>query len=232
VGRATVEKDLQKHFIILAQPSTLGQPGEGSFHHPKVGIYTLPRRILSWQHTPLAASNYQVQDRIDDCSHIECAWMSSWLCGRNQFFDTISLTVGQIDWIQLVLFHIPSVLPRSPGCHPFSSLLPPKICPRLALSKTTGDCHPERYSAKDLAPIGEESRCFGVTQHDISRRISTEPLRPCFTLPSHRPERPAVLTAARTSKSFTAWVWCITVAGVGHRGRIPSSLGQPTSRNQ
>jgi hypothetical protein len=42
---------------------------------------------------------------------------------RNQFFDTIPLTVGQIGWIQLGLFHTPSVPPRSPGCHPFSNRL-------------------------------------------------------------------------------------------------------------
>jgi hypothetical protein len=45
-------------------------------------------------------------------------------------------------------------------------------------------------------------------------------------------ECPAVLTAARTSKSFTAWGWRFTVAVVGHRGRMPLNLGQPASRSR
>src|SRR5205085_7499746 len=35
-----------------------------------------------------------------------------------------------------------------------------------ALRKTSQDCHPERYSAKDLAPNEQERRCLGVPQHD------------------------------------------------------------------
>src|SRR5579872_209858 len=79
---------------------------------PKVAIHALPAGILTWQHSPLAAGDYEIEDGIHDRSHLQCAWMSSWLCSRNQFFDTIPLTVGQISWIQLVFFHSPSVPPR------------------------------------------------------------------------------------------------------------------------
>src|SRR5438094_993077 len=85
---------------------------------PEVGIHTLPSWILTRQHSPLTPSNYQIEDGIHDASHVQRSWMSSCLCRRNQFFDTIPLTVGQIGWIPLVLFHIPSVPPRLPGCHP------------------------------------------------------------------------------------------------------------------
>jgi len=71
----------------------------------------------------LTPSNYQIEDGIHDASHVQRSWMSSWLCRRNQFFDTIPLMVGEIGWIQLSLFHIPSVPPRLPGCHPFSNRL-------------------------------------------------------------------------------------------------------------
>jgi hypothetical protein len=31
------------------------------------------------------------------------------------------------------------------------------------------NCHPERYSAKDLADLAIDARCFGVPQHDTCR---------------------------------------------------------------
>src|SRR2546423_1390367 len=90
---------------------------------PEVGVDTLPCRILPRQHAPLTATDDDIQNAIDDRSHLQCARSASWLCRRNQVFDTIPLTVGQIGWIQLVLVHIPSVPPRLPGCHPFTNRL-------------------------------------------------------------------------------------------------------------
>src|SRR5438874_9938178 len=90
---------------------------------PEVGVDTLPGRILPRQHAPLTATDDDIQNAIDDRSHLQCARSASWLCRRNQVFDTIPLTVGQIGWIQLVLVHIPSVPPRLPGCHPFTNRL-------------------------------------------------------------------------------------------------------------
>lgn len=94
----------------------------------EVGVHALPRRVLPRQHAPLTATDDNVQDRIDDRSHLQAARSSSRLCRRNQVFDTIPLTVGQIGWIQLVLFHFPSVPPRSPGCHSFSNSRSEKNC--------------------------------------------------------------------------------------------------------
>src|SRR5207253_1557581 len=45
-----------------------------------------------------------------------------------------------------------------------------------ALLKSCARCHPERYSAKDLAPLVEERRCFGVPQHDICAGFMQSPL--------------------------------------------------------
>src|SRR5947209_8922078 len=89
----------------------------------KVGVDTLPRWVLPRQHPPLTPTHDDVHDRIDDPSHLQAAWSASWLGRGNEFFDTIPLTVGQIGWIQVGVFHPPSVPPRSPGCHPFSNSL-------------------------------------------------------------------------------------------------------------
>jgi hypothetical protein len=86
--------------------------------------------------------------------------------------------------------------------------------------------------AKNLTPIGEEFRCFGVPKHYISGRISTELLRPRFTRPSHRPEQPAVLTAARTSKSFTSLGKRPIIVAAANSGCMPLNPGQPASRNR
>src|SRR5438876_1876410 len=95
----------------------------------EVGGHTLPGRILARQHPPLTATHDDVQDAMDDRSHVQRARSPSWLCRGDQFFDTIPLTVGQIGWIHLVLFHIPSVSPRLSGCHP--DLAPDRRCQSL-----------------------------------------------------------------------------------------------------
>src|SRR2546421_11457335 len=89
----------------------------------EVGVDTLPCWILPRQHAPLTATDDDIQNAIDDRSHLQRTRSASWLCRRYQVFDTIPLTVGQIGWIQLVLVHIPSVPPRLPGCHPFTNRL-------------------------------------------------------------------------------------------------------------
>src|SRR5947209_5107983 len=75
----------------------------------KVGVHALPRRVLPRQHPPLASADDNIQDRIDDRSHLQRARSTSWLCRWDQVFDTIPLTVGEIAWIRLISLHIPSV---------------------------------------------------------------------------------------------------------------------------
>src|SRR5712691_6441654 len=81
-------------------------PGSIITELSEVGVDTLPGRILPRQHPPLATRDGQVQDGIDDRSHVQRTRMASWLCRRNQLFDTIPLTVGQIGRVHLVLVHI------------------------------------------------------------------------------------------------------------------------------
>src|SRR5690348_15688248 len=85
--------------VMHARPAAIITP------LPEVRRDTLPGWILPWQHPPLAAGDQQIQDRIHYRSHLQGAWMPSWLCRGNQVFDTIPLTVGQIGWIQLGVFH-------------------------------------------------------------------------------------------------------------------------------
>src|SRR5205823_11268843 len=69
-------------------------PGAIITKRAKIRVHTLPGGILTRQHAPLAASDRQVQDGIDHRSHVQRAWLPSWLCRWNQLFDTIPLMVG------------------------------------------------------------------------------------------------------------------------------------------
>ena len=55
----------------------------------EVGGDTLPGRILPRQHAKFPATHDQIQDRLDHRSHLQTAGSTSWLCSRNQVFDTI-----------------------------------------------------------------------------------------------------------------------------------------------
>jgi hypothetical protein len=65
----------------------------------------LPGGILPWQHPPLAAGDQQIEDRIHSRSHLQGAWMPSWRGLGKQVFETIPLTLAQIAWIHLGVFH-------------------------------------------------------------------------------------------------------------------------------
>ena len=87
----------------------------------EVRVDALPCWILSGPHAPLASTHHQGPDPLDDRSHVQRAWTASRLCARNQVFDTIPLTVGEIAWIDLVFVHNPSLSLRFADCHPFSN---------------------------------------------------------------------------------------------------------------
>lgn len=88
----------------------------------KVGVHTLPGRILFGHHSPLAAGHGQVQDRVDHCSHLQTSGPTSWFGRRDQVFDTMPLGIRQISGIDLVRFHIPS-LSHLTGCLLFKPAL-------------------------------------------------------------------------------------------------------------
>src|SRR5438876_8048506 len=85
----------------------------------EVVIDTLPLGIAAWQHTPLAATYYYVEDSVDNTSHFQSARPTAWLCGRNVLFDTLPLTVGQVGRVCLVA-HTPSVSSVLPDRHPLT----------------------------------------------------------------------------------------------------------------
>src|SRR5436305_11074021 len=89
----------------------------------KIRVHALPGGILPREYPPLAASDREVQQCLDHRSHLQCAWLASWLCRWNQLFDTIPLRVGQIGWIHLSVFHPSSVPSPVSDCHPFSNRL-------------------------------------------------------------------------------------------------------------
>src|SRR5512135_3027510 len=49
--------------------------------------------------------------------------MPSRFCRRDQLFDTIPLTIGQIGWVHLICLHTPSVSPPFSDRHHFSNRL-------------------------------------------------------------------------------------------------------------
>ena len=49
----------------------------------EIAIHALPAGILTRQHSPFAASNHEIEDGIHHISHLQRAWMSSWLCSGN-----------------------------------------------------------------------------------------------------------------------------------------------------
>src|SRR6185295_3786961 len=105
-SRMFVSASLAAHLgpqgVVNALPAAIIAPDA------KVMVDALPFRIVLGQHTPLAARNAHVQDRIDHLAHVQAAGPTATLCGGDQIFDTIPLAVGQIGGVCLCL-HNPSV---------------------------------------------------------------------------------------------------------------------------
>ncbi len=74
----------------------------------EVVVAGLPFRIVLGQHAPLGTRDDDVQDGVDDLAHVNTAGAATGFCGRDEWHDTLPLTVGQIGWVQLVV-HSPSV---------------------------------------------------------------------------------------------------------------------------
>ncbi|KPV54799.1 hypothetical protein SE17_01495 [Kouleothrix aurantiaca] len=74
----------------------------------KIMVDTFPVRVIFGQHAPLGASYQNIQDRIDDLTHVQAAWPTTGFSARNQIFDTIPVAVSQIGRVCLCL-HTPNV---------------------------------------------------------------------------------------------------------------------------
>ena len=71
-------------------------------------VDTFPVRIVFGQHASLGASDQNIQDGIDDLTHIQAARSTTRFGGRDQIFDTIPVAVRQIGRVCLC-FHTPNV---------------------------------------------------------------------------------------------------------------------------
>ena len=90
------------------QPVVDALPGAVIAPNTEVMVDTLPVRIILGQHTPLGASDQNIQDGIDDLAHVQAAWSTTRFGDRNQIFDTIPVAVRQIGRVCLC-FHTPNV---------------------------------------------------------------------------------------------------------------------------
>jgi len=82
--------------VVDVLPGTREAPGA------KVTVDGLPWRILARQTAPRTTRPDQVKDRIDDQARISLAFSASWFGGRNQGFDILPFSVGQVAWVELV----------------------------------------------------------------------------------------------------------------------------------
>src|SRR5262245_64174306 len=65
----------------------------------KIMIHTLPLRIFPRQHPPLDPAHHDIQDGVQDLAHVQRARSTARLCGRNQLYANVPLTVGYIGWV-------------------------------------------------------------------------------------------------------------------------------------
>lgn len=100
------------HCVMNPLPRTVVTPD------PKVVVDALPLRILLGQHPPLDTADNDVQDAVDDLSHIQAARSSARFRRWNKFLDNVPLIVGQIAWVDSLVhnddsYHELRVLARS-----------------------------------------------------------------------------------------------------------------------
>jgi hypothetical protein len=73
----------------------------------------LPRGVVVGQHAPLTTRDHDVQDGIDDLTHLQGTGATAGFCRRHERADTIPLAVSQVSWVSLVVH--PQSLPQSAG---------------------------------------------------------------------------------------------------------------------
>jgi hypothetical protein len=93
---------------FCAQGVVNALPGSVIAPDAKVSVDALPLRVVLWQHTPLSASDQNIEDRVDDLAHVQATWSTTLFGGRHQIFDTIPVAVEQIGRVCLCV-HTPSL---------------------------------------------------------------------------------------------------------------------------
>ncbi len=88
------------HSERVMQPS----PGTIVSPLPEVGVDALPRRKVARQHPPLDTTHSQVENGINDQTHIQAAGASACFGRWNQMLDNEPLAVSQICWVSFC-FH-------------------------------------------------------------------------------------------------------------------------------
>ena len=84
--------------VMQPTPATIVPP------LPEVGVDALPRRKVARQHPPLDATHSQVENGINDQTHIQTAGASARFGCGNQMLDNKPLAVSQICWVSFC-FH-------------------------------------------------------------------------------------------------------------------------------
>src|SRR5947209_4001870 len=109
-GRMLVASGLLTH--LSAQCVMQALPVATQAPLAEIMIDALPTRIFTWQHPPLDAANDDIEDGVNDHSHVQRARASARFRKRNQLFDKIPLAVSQIGWVDLVR-HTQNLLDRA-----------------------------------------------------------------------------------------------------------------------
>jgi len=91
-------------FFSYIHPQTVVNLLPGSVNAPssKVSIDGLPMWIFSGEIAPGAAGSRDIEDRINNLAHISFTVTTTGFSWRNQWFDILQLSVGQVARVELV----------------------------------------------------------------------------------------------------------------------------------
>jgi hypothetical protein len=90
--------------IVDSLPDACDPPGA------EITIDSLPGRVLAGKVTPLATCAVDVEDRVNGQAHIGLTIPAARFRSRNQAFDILPFSVGQVIRVELVAH--PAMLPK------------------------------------------------------------------------------------------------------------------------
>src|SRR5437588_11849806 len=109
-GRMLVSPALLTHLCTHSVVETL--PVAAQAPPPKVVIDTLPTRVFARQHPPLDTTDHDIEDGVNNHSHVQRTRASTKFRRWNQLFDKMPLAVSQIGRVDLVR-HTQNLLDRA-----------------------------------------------------------------------------------------------------------------------